>query len=184
MFTSDDIPNLVRAYTSLTLPLLESCSQVWNPNLTKDKESLEGVQRCFTRKVYQRAKMKKVNYFARCKRLNLKPLQYRRIAADIFMVFKIVYNLVDLKFDDYFCYSRSRSTRGHSRKLSKIGHAVIDCRKYFFSNRVVNYWNWLPQDAVSATSLNSFKLKLKKLDLSHFCTWGPNYPPDDDEPTT
>jgi len=35
--------------------------------------------------------------------------------------------------------------------------ASLDVRKFFFSQRVVNEWNLLPQDVVDATSVNQFK---------------------------
>ena len=31
------------------------------------------------------------------------------------------------------------------------------CRKYFFSNRIINDWNNLPEDVVSSLTLNEFK---------------------------
>ena len=38
--------------------------------------------------------------------------------------------------------------------------ASIDVRKFFFSQRVVNEWNLLPQEVVDATSVNQFKNRL------------------------
>ena len=46
-------------------------------------------------------------------------------------------------------------------KLSKQ-RASIDVRKFFFSQRVVNEWNLLPQEVVDATSVNQFKNRLDK----------------------
>ena len=34
-------------------------------------------------------------------------------------------------------------------------------RKYFFSQRVIDYWNALPQTAIDAKSINKFKSQLK-----------------------
>jgi len=39
----------------------------------------------------------------------------------------------------------------------------LDLRKYFFSERVVNRWNELDKDTVSATTVNMFKSKLQRL---------------------
>ena len=47
-------------------------------------------------------------------------------------------------------------TRGHSMKLNKH-HCSIDATKYYFSNRVVNAWNSLPGDTVSAPTVSAFK---------------------------
>ena len=41
--------------------------------------------------------------------------------------------------------------------------ARLDCRRYSFSQRVVNNWNALPAEAVSCTTVNSFKGKIAPL---------------------
>jgi len=40
--------------------------------------------------------------------------------------------------------------------------AKYDLRKYFFTNRVVNIWNSLPNYVITAESVNSFKSRLDK----------------------
>ena len=37
----------------------------------------------------------------------------------------------------------------------------LDIREYFFSQRVIDYWNALPQTAIDAKSINNFKSQLK-----------------------
>ena len=41
-------------------------------------------------------------------------------------------------------------------------YARLDVRKHFFSNRVVDLWNSLPEYVISANSVNSFKNRLDK----------------------
>ena len=55
-----------------------------------------------------------------------------------------------------------KRTRGHTLKILKRG-ARLDCRKYSCSQRVVNNWNALPAEAVSCTTVNSFKGKIAPL---------------------
>ena len=57
-----------------------------------------------------------------------------------------------------------KRTRGQTLKILKRG-ARLDCRKYSFSQRVglVNIWNALPAEAVSCTTVNSFKGKIAPL---------------------
>ena len=50
----------------------------------------------------------------------------------------------------------------HSAKLTKH-RCRLDFRRYFFSERVVDRWNSLPQDVIDADSLNSFKNGLDRV---------------------
>ena len=56
----------------------------------------------------------------------------------------------------------STSIRGHSHKLKKP-FARRAVRANFFSVRVVNSWNSLPESVVAAPTLNSFKSRLNKV---------------------
>jgi len=47
-------------------------------------------------------------------------------------------------------------TRGHTKKLV-VKRCHYDVRNYSFCIRVVNIWNSLPNEVITATSLNSFK---------------------------
>jgi hypothetical protein len=52
-------------------------------------------------------------------------------------------------------------TRGHRFKLAKA-RSKLDIRKNFFSQRVVNSWNGLPESVVEADSVNNFKSRYDK----------------------
>ena len=60
-----------------------------------------------------------------------------------------------------FELSTEERTRGNSLKLAKK-YARLDVRKHFFSNRVIDIWNSLPDEVVTAPSINSFKMTLDK----------------------
>jgi len=65
---------------------------------------------------------------------------------------------------DFFKFSIrpfGSTTRGHSWKLIKA-HTNTDTRLYFFSSRVLNRWNSLPQEAVSLSTVNIFKGHLER----------------------
>ena len=55
----------------------------------------------------------------------------------------------------------SNITRGNDSKLNKIS-AKYDLRRYFFTKKVVNIWNSLPNYVITAESVNSFKSRLDK----------------------
>ena len=57
--------------------------------------------------------------------------------------------------------SKVHNLRGHTIKLYK-GRSQLDIRKHFFSNRVVNKWNSLPQMVIDAESVNAFKNSIYK----------------------
>ena len=51
------------------------------------------------------------------------------------------------------------TTRGHQLKLEK-GRSRLDVRKNVFTQRVVNLWNALPVNLVSAPTVNAFKNRI------------------------
>ena len=89
-------------------------------------------------------------------------LEYRRTRADLIEVYKIIHRLSTVRFNTFFEFSQNKRTRGHSLKLHKK-RAMTDFRQHFFSDRIVNKWNTLSEDIVSASSLNNFKGKLQRL---------------------
>jgi len=52
-------------------------------------------------------------------------------------------------------------TRGHSSKLVHP-RCHYDLWKYSFTVRIVNLWNSLPENVVSANTVNTFKNRLDK----------------------
>ena len=68
-------------------------------------------------------------------------------------------------FENFFKISNIKNTRGHCYKLSKQ-RCKGERRRNFFTQRVINHWNKLPQEVIEADSVNSFKNKLDKL-LKH-----------------
>ena len=58
-------------------------------------------------------------------------------------------------------FSSQTFTRGNSLKIVNRG-CHYHSRKFSFCNRITSLWNSLPEDIVSAQTLNSFKNKLNK----------------------
>ena len=99
------------------------------------------------------------SYVDRLKTLDLFSLKRRRLRGDLIEAFKILNDRTDVDKSLFFTHAPSSGTRGHSQKLQKE-HCRLDCRKYFFSLRVVTCWNHLPESIVSAPSISSFKERL------------------------
>jgi hypothetical protein len=57
-------------------------------------------------------------------------------------------------------------TRGHSLKLTK-NRSRLDIGKYYFTNRVVEDWNNLPETVITAKNVKIFEKRLDKLWQNH-----------------
>ena len=75
--------------------------------------------------------------------------------------FKLLKGIANLDYSLFFKLSGDSNVRGHTYKIVKNSFC-LDIRKNFFSNRVVDAWNELPQDVVDAETVNSFKARLDK----------------------
>jgi len=156
-FRGLDKDDFLIVYKSFIRPHLEYCVQSWNPHFLKDEEVLEKVQKRATKCVKG---LKGKKYPERLQILGLTTLKRRRIRGDLIETFKILSGKENVDSKTFFNLAdSSRHTRGHSLKLYKR-HCRLDVRKFFFTQRVVNIWNSLPQHVVEAPSVNSFKKRL------------------------
>ena len=163
-FLSRDIDTLVRAFNVYVLPLLEYNSIVWSPQGKQDIECIERVLRRYTKRL---PGLKSYPYKSRLKRLNLTTLELRRLHIDLVWCYKIVFGLVDVNFDDFFTLAPLSHTRGHKHKLYKR-RCSTNVGTSFFANRVVDTWNYLPDNIIDFNSLSAFKRTVKLIDFTMF----------------
>jgi len=78
-FETRDRDLLMRAFVTYVCTLMEYNSVVWSPDLKRDIEAIEKVQRRFTKRF---AGLKKVSYGQRLKLVNLPSLELRRLHTD------------------------------------------------------------------------------------------------------
>ena len=104
--------------------------------------------------------------------LKLPSLELRRLVTDLLWCYTIVFNVVDISAEEFFCHSPNTCsyTRGHPFKLFKK-RLVSSTRAIFFSDRVVNVWNALPAADVDFTSLARFRRSILNVDLSGVIKW-------------
>ena len=102
-----------------------------------------------------------MSYSERLQELNLPTLLYRRRRADLIQVFIIIKGIDDIPIDDFFQISES-TTRGHSHKIFKP-RSQKSILQNSFSVRIVEDWNSLPEEVVSAKTEFQFKTKLDKM---------------------
>lgn len=153
-------------FKALVRPHLEYASSVWNPFKMKDIELVENVQRRATKIL---PNMKDLSYEYRLKDLKLPSLRYRRIRGDMIETYKILKGVYDKRVTSNLLPemdSTTHQTRGHSLKLS-TRRCRLDIRKHFFTNRVVQRWNSLPDSVVSAKNVKIFENRLDKLWQNH-----------------
>ena len=160
-FENLDQTTLPTLYKALVRPHLEYGNVIWGPRFVLDKDRVERVQRRATRLVPE---LKSLPYEERLKRLKLPSLSYRRRRGDMIQMFKIMSGMDRINPLDLFQLAPETSTRGHKWKVFKP-RAAKEVRRSFFSQRVINDWNGLPDNVVNAETLNSFKNRLDK-------TWG------------
>jgi len=97
-----------------------------------------------------------MNIEQRLKRLGLWTLEERHNRADLLKVFKMNKGLSLTPFSRFFTISNVSSTHGHTAEIVK-SDSHLDIRRFFFSQRVTDRWNGLPQSIISSNSINSFK---------------------------
>ena len=86
------------------------------PATVRDIDSLESVQRRFTKRL---PGLKNLNYLNRLERLNVSTLELRRLCADLFWCYKVVFGLAHVNVNEFFEFSPCYNTRGHKYKLFK-----------------------------------------------------------------
>jgi hypothetical protein len=91
----------------------------------------------------------------RCIRLGLTSLSDRRDRGDNILMFKLFHGLTNIEHEIVELRNQNR-TRGNSLKLINK-YSRLELRHNYFSVRIVNKWNNLPESVVNANSLSSFK---------------------------
>ena len=146
-------------YKSIVRPHLEYAVHCWHPMRKKDISSIENVQRRATRMV---PTLKGLTYPQRLQKLKIPTLVFRRMRGDMIETFKILTDIYDKAASPILEFvSQDIPTRGHKYKLRKKHHNTR-IHQHFFSSRIIDAWNSLPNDVVEAPTLNSFKNKLDK----------------------
>ena len=95
----------------------------------------------------------------RLKFLNLLTLTYRKFRGDMIETFKILNNVCDKDVVPSLTLNNNVNTRGNSLKLS-ITRAHLNIKKFYFTTRIVNNWNNLPDTVIAAPNINLLKNKL------------------------
>ena len=150
-----DCASMKTLFTALVRPHLEFGNVAWSPRLEKDKALIEGVLRRATRII---PGLKDLSYEERLQAMGIPSMSHRRARGDMIEVYKYTHGIYKVA-DPLLVLDTEKCTRGHSYKLEKQ-RCNTTARQTFFTKRVVDTWNKLPEQTVSAKDLNSFKNSL------------------------
>ena len=160
-------------YKHLIRPHLEYCTQVWAPVAEhgnwKTIMSIESIQRQVTKVIVG---FEHLNYKERLEKLNLTTLLERRMRGDLIETFRVLNGFTDYGQHWFTVSERTGKLVVHDRSKYK---------RNFFANRVVAYYNKLPNSIKLSTSINMFKNNLDNFrnlyfnDITHNQYWELSY---------
>ena len=161
-FTYLNCDTFLKLYKGLVRPQLEYSIPVWSPSLKKHIKSIESVQRRATSCIRE---LHNLDYEERLRKLKLPTLVYRRLRGDMIEAFKITSNHYDINVQNllplHHSIVKEHSLRGNQKKFFKK-RCNLDLRKHFFTQRILPFWNSLPNIVVMAPSVKAFERRLDK----------------------
>ena len=159
-----DAVTFLKIYKMYVRPHLEFASPAWSPWLEGDIDLLESVQKRFVKMV---SGLTKTTYEERLKELNILSLKDRRIYFDLVETFKCIHGYSRIDYNQFFQLEKDeirRHTRARMCPFNIIPiRAKLEVRAHFFSLRVAEKWNGLPDSMKDSISLTAFKKQLKIL---------------------
>ena len=162
-FLSRDLKFARKAFITYIRPILEYNSIIWNPTEIFLIDLIENVQRHFTKNIPSIANLP---YKERLVRLNLEPLELRRLHFDLVNYFKILNNHSPLDPSKYFTiYHSLPSSRSDPTYLHRPVKATERTLSSFFY-RQVTIWNNLPTNVRSLPTVAAFKSAIKSTDFN------------------
>ena len=148
----------IKLYKTYVRCHLEYAVQSWSPWTQADKDLLESVQKRAVRMV---SGLQGREYGDRLEEVGLSTLEDRRVRGDMIQVWKILHGKEDVDAGTWFQMAAAGATHatrqaGHPLNIVKP-RARLELRNNFFSVRICDKWNGLPNSIREAKSINSFK---------------------------
>ena len=154
-----DEQNFKYLFQALARPHLEYAEAVWSQSKVGDKDVIENVQRRATKQI---PSLKNLEYTDRLKKLKMPTLKYRRLRGDMSETFKIINGIYDRDVTEGLLdLDQNTRTRRNDKKLKKK-YSKLNIRKFSFTNRIVDIWNSLPNQVMTAKTVNNFEINLDK----------------------
>jgi len=161
VFKDRSKPVMLQLYKSLIRSRVEYCCPLWNPVKVTDIQTIEDVQRNFTRRITGTGDL---DYWERLSALNLLSLQRRRERYMIIHVWKILNDMtpndIGMQFTDNIRLGKKVKIPAFNKEAPLSAVSLYDSS---FAVHAGKLWNVLPQSVTSATQLDTFKILLGKL---------------------
>ena len=158
---------LAKLFKAFVRPVLEYAVAVWSPWTEGDCEVLEKVQK---RAIRMMCDVRGATYEEKLKDAGLMLLKERRLRGDMIEVFKVVKGINKVNREEWFEMVEEGQRRKsqnmvennegeveHRQDVIKKERFHLEVRKNFFTVRVADCWNNLPEYVKSATNVNMFK---------------------------
>ena len=159
-------------YKTFVRPKMEFAVSSWNPWLEKDAEEMEKVQK---RAIRAMTDIRGETYEDKLRDAGLTTLKERRIRGDVIQAFKVIKGFENVNREEWFDLTsreesrptRTNSTIENGKEVRKADVLYMpkprkETRANFFTVRVVEKWNELPEEVKGAESVNSFKNRYDK----------------------
>lgn len=154
-FSALDISMFRCLFKSMVRPHLEYAQSIWSPYKRKDIRMVENVLRRASKML---PGLKNLSYSERLRHLEIPTMAYRRHRGDMIEVFKILKGGYDEDVNIHL-ERQVGMTRGNILKLKKI-RTRTQRRQMFFTSRVVDAWNSLPNSVIEAENVMTFEKRL------------------------
>ena len=156
--SNKSVEGMMILYKTLIRPILDYCVPVWRPYAKKDIQSLERIQKRFTKMING---CKRKSYMERLQKVGISTVEDRYNRADMIQVYKVLTDRNNI-YPTNFLVRNNRVSRSNSLKLYKK-RANLRISRHSFTFRVIDRWNALPDDVVLSNDVNSFKGRFDNL---------------------
>ena len=161
--------NIVPLYKTFIRPKLEHAVAAWSPWLEGDREAIEKVQKRLVRLISDK---KGDSYEERLESIGLTSLVERRERGDMIETFRTMKGINRVDKSNWFKFRNTENARATRSTVSVTDDEQLerqdvlfmetvrlDSRKNFFTVRVINKWNSVPDAIKEQKTVNGFKNK-------------------------
>ena len=156
-----DKVTFLQLFRTYVRPHLDYCAAAWSPWTLGDREVLEKVQR---RAIGMVTNFRGRTYEEKLAEAGMTTLEERRRRGDLLQAYKVIRGVDDVDPSLWFDMVQPRAGAMTTREVSGAHNVKreerqinTEIRKNFWSQRIIDPWNNLPDEVKQAESLNVFQ---------------------------